>query len=366
MHRRLGLRILGWSIAALAMAACGRRSPPPDDPPPSPAPAPAPAARKAAPPREPDHPETWRASDSPCPIEMTAVAAPKPGETLGEAAIAQGRSPSQINSTIVKTFPSGWTPSPGGEDVPVVYVEASRTEPALSEDRQTFRAGSSSGTAYIFSRAANKFVCMATVHATSSHVVTTLSQKDDAATAWLLMDLQAAIEREVASNARLIDASGAAAPSVALSPTLDTHFHVRVLLPPGSRMEEFPVSHIYSAKVQGADIGVMIKELHSGVRSLDDAVRESRPSEDHVVEDKRELAPGRFYVRTNASGVVHHVNVFFGNLQVNCQSTGADVVALLDKMCLSAAVTAAAPAPPRHRGGRSAHRALRCRRVARR
>ncbi len=152
--------------------------------------------------------EAWRMSAAKCPIELAAPPAPRPGVNLGDLALEQGHLVGEPNVSIVKSLDDGFSfPSGGGDAVPVLYVETSRIAPVLDAASQTFRAGSSEGTAYLFDRTAGKFTCMAKVRAESSSSVTSLGAQERQAQMWLTMDLMFAIEREITANARAIESA---------------------------------------------------------------------------------------------------------------------------------------------------------------
>lgn len=148
--------------------------------------------------------ESWRPSADPCPIKMSPLPPPKPGENLGQLALNVGAREGRLNTNVVKSFDEGKPLGTTGDAVEVLYVESTRVDPALDPSSQTYTAGTSKGTAYVWDRAASRFACMAEVNARSSASVTSLGKEDRSAALWLALDLMFAIEREVADKARAI------------------------------------------------------------------------------------------------------------------------------------------------------------------
>jgi hypothetical protein len=147
---------------------------------------------------------SWTAGPGTCPIAMTSLP-PTKGKNIGDLALAQGHRPGQINLDTVKSLAEA-PPSFGsqrGDSVDVLYVQTHVVEPTL-DTSDTFHAGESEGTAYVWDAATKRFACIAHVSATSSSSVTALDHTEPSAKLWLAIDLEIAIERAIVANARPI------------------------------------------------------------------------------------------------------------------------------------------------------------------
>lgn len=135
---------------------------------------------------------------------MSPLPPPKPGQNLGQLALEQGPREGRLNTNIVKSFADGKPLGGTGDAVDVLYVETERIDPALDEGSQSFTAGRSRGTAYVWDRSVLRFACIAQVDAQSSPSVTSLRKDDRSAILWIAMDLIFNIERDIATKARAI------------------------------------------------------------------------------------------------------------------------------------------------------------------
>ena len=280
--------------------------------------------------------EQWVMSSEPCVIQMKALPAPKPGQNLGQLAIEQGHEAGQLRTSTVKNLIHGQPPGPG-DDVPVIYVETSRTEAHIDPGTSTYAPGASAGTAYVFDRRTGRFACMAAVKAESSSTVTALSPGDSEAAMWIEVDLMSAVDRQIVANAHAISVGAPATHDAEVEQRFDKSFGLAVTVPRNARITwNLKNNRTYGGTIAGTEVSVAIRRRASPVKTLAEAVRLSMLSDDHVVQEQLTLPHDELFVSTSAPPALFIAHHYLGALEVSCTSSRADMTAELKRICLAA------------------------------